>query len=118
MIPFKQLVHLLKSRFSMRPTNTGFIDNGGWNISCEYADKFGQIWLAPYPFYPWSDRVKQSKKSPCNFDHNGECLVCDCWPSECAWQRYLKEDYRWETKEELEEMFKEQINHGQDNLHG
>jgi hypothetical protein len=43
---------------------------------------------------------------PCNFDHNGECLVCDCWPSECAWQRYLNQDYTYETKEQLEEMFK------------
>jgi hypothetical protein len=43
---------------------------------------------------------------PCYFDHNGECLICDCWPSECAYQRYLDQDYKWETKEELEEMFK------------
>ena len=21
--------------------------------------------------------------APCNFDHNGECLFCDCWPSNC-----------------------------------
>lgn len=20
---------------------------------------------------------------PCKFDHNGECLICDCWPSDC-----------------------------------
>jgi aspartyl/asparaginyl beta-hydroxylase (cupin superfamily) len=43
---------------------------------------------------------------PCNFDHNGECLICDCWRSDCAYIRYLKKDYKWETKEELEEMFK------------
>jgi len=22
-------------------------------------------------------------KLPCNPDHNGECLVCDCWLSDC-----------------------------------
>jgi hypothetical protein len=47
--------------------------------------------------------------SPCNFDHNGECLVCDCWPSDCAYQRLLKQDYSWETKEQLEAMFKKYI---------
>ena len=47
------------------------------------------------------------EKQPCEFDHNGECLVCDCWPSECAWLRLKNKDYKWETKEELEEMFKE-----------
>ena len=43
---------------------------------------------------------------PCNFDHNGECLICDCWVSDCAYLRYLNGDYKWETREELEEMFK------------
>jgi hypothetical protein len=50
------------------------------------------------------------KKQPCEFDHNGECLICDCWQSDCAWQRMLSKDYKWESKEELEEMFKEQLN--------
>lgn len=44
---------------------------------------------------------------PCDFDHNGECLICDCWMTECAWIRMHNEDYRWESKEELEEMFKD-----------
>jgi uncharacterized phage protein (TIGR01671 family) len=26
---------------------------------------------------------------PCNPDHNGECLVCDCWLSDCE---FLKKD--------------------------
>ena len=43
---------------------------------------------------------------PCQLDHNGECLICDCWISDCAYDRYLKKDYKWETKEELEKMFK------------
>jgi hypothetical protein len=24
---------------------------------------------------------------PCNPDHNGECLVCDCWLSDCAFNK-------------------------------
>jgi hypothetical protein len=30
-----------------------------------------------------------------------------CWLSDCAYDRYLEKDYKWETKEELEEMFKD-----------
>ena len=55
-----------------------------------------------------------NNKIPCNLDHNGECLVCDCWISDCAYQRYLNDDYTYETKEELEEMFKD---FGKINLH-
>jgi hypothetical protein len=44
---------------------------------------------------------------PCNPDHNGECLVCDCWLSDCAYYRYLNKDYTYETEEELREMFKD-----------
>jgi hypothetical protein len=44
-------------------------------------------------------------KSPCRFDHNGECLICDCWPEGCAHKRYLDKDYSLESREELEEMF-------------
>jgi len=47
-----------------------------------------------------------NEKPPCNLDHNGECLVCDCWISNCAYLRYLNGDYEFETKEELEQMFK------------
>jgi hypothetical protein len=25
---------------------------------------------------------------PCNFDHNGECLICDCWPIDCIFKKY------------------------------
>lgn len=42
---------------------------------------------------------------PCNFDHNGECLICDCTLDYCAYQRYLIKDYKYETKEELNNMF-------------
>lgn len=49
-------------------------------------------------------------RKPCKFDHNGECLICDCWPSECAYDRMLNKDYKYESKEELEEMFKDITN--------
>jgi hypothetical protein len=29
---------------------------------------------------------------PCNPDHNGECLVCDCWLSDCAFNKEIVED--------------------------
>ena len=48
-------------------------------------------------------------KPPCKFDYNGECLVCDCWPGQCAWFRLQKEDYTYETREELLEMFKDYL---------
>lgn len=107
----KNLLLNINSRLSMKPIDIEFIDNGGWKLSCKYIDKYGKIWLAPYPFYVWSDRIEQIKQLPCYFDHNGDCLVCDCWSSECAWQRYLREDYRWESKEELEEMFKDNVSY-------
>lgn len=47
--------------------------------------------------------------TPCNFDHNGECLICDCWSENCAWQRFLNKDYKWENEEQLKSMFKEWI---------
>ena len=55
------------------------------------------------------DKVNETpvKKFPCNPDHNGECLVCDCWPTDCAVYRWVKGDYKWETEEELDEMFKD-----------
>jgi len=29
---------------------------------------------------------------PCNPDHNGECLVCDCWLSDCVFNKEKVED--------------------------
>jgi hypothetical protein len=49
--------------------------------------------------------LKKQLPHPCNFDHNGECLICDCWSSDCAWKRLLNEDYKYESKEELIKMF-------------
>ena len=48
-------------------------------------------------------------KAPCKPDHNGECLVCDCWLDQCAYDRYLNQDYKYETKEELERMFGDDV---------
>ena len=48
-------------------------------------------------------------KQPCKFDHNGECLICDNWIIDCAYIRMLNKDYKYETKEELEEMFKDEL---------
>jgi hypothetical protein len=58
------------------------------------------------PDYKINNMDDDKIKFPCYFDHNGECLICDCWHEHCAYQRYLDQDYRWENKEELEEMFK------------
>ena len=46
---------------------------------------------------------------PCNFDHNGECLICDCWSSNCAYSRYVNQDYTFESREELEKMFNHHV---------
>lgn len=50
-----------------------------------------------------------NSKIPCNFDHNGECLICDCWAPDCAWMRLKNRDFKYESEEELKEMFKEFI---------
>lgn len=46
---------------------------------------------------------------PCEFDHNGECLICDCWANDCAYKRLLNHNYTWESKEQLLNMFREWI---------
>lgn len=52
----------------------------------------------------------ETRPVPCELDHNGECLICDCWITDCAYQRLQNEDWKWETKEELEDMFKDWLN--------
>lgn len=51
--------------------------------------------------------TKIAQSLPCDFDHNGECLVCDCWISNCAYMRWKNRDYKYESEEELEKMFNE-----------
>lgn len=59
------------------------------------------------------------KKFPCDLDHNGECLVCDCWPTDCAFHRWLNKDCMWETEEEMDNMFKDYDKKDyEDHLHG
>lgn len=43
---------------------------------------------------------------PCNFDHNLECLICDCRIDACGFKRLVHEDYKYENREELIEIFK------------
>jgi hypothetical protein len=45
------------------------------------------------------------KETPCKPDHNGECLICDCWLENCAFKRWKNKDYKYETEEELNKMF-------------
>ena len=47
---------------------------------------------------------------PCTLDHNGECLICDCWLSDCQYDRLVSGNY--ESKEEFDslmEMFKNHL---------
>ena len=46
-------------------------------------------------------------KLPCKPDHNGECLICDCWLSDCAFARLMNGDFRYESLDELIAMFKD-----------
>jgi hypothetical protein len=55
--------------------------------------------------------MKGRVKVPCKFDHNGECLICDCWSTDCAYDRWLKQDFKWETKEQLDELFSKWVDH-------
>lgn len=91
----------------MKRVNNKFQNARGWTVICEYKDVFNKHWLASYPFYPWSYRtqVVTDIVEPCKFDYNAECLVCDCWYSDCAWVRYQNKDYTYESREELDEMF-------------
>ena len=45
------------------------------------------------------------KEISCKPDHNGECLICDCWLENCAFERWKNKDYAYETEEELNKMF-------------
>jgi hypothetical protein len=49
------------------------------------------------------------KTKPCNQDHNGECLVCDCWLSNCALDRLRIGDFKYETLDELLDVFKDHL---------
>lgn len=73
--------------------------NPDWKEDCEAAIIFKMGFDIEL-----KDREIKEDEPPCNFDHNGECLICDCGVSDCAWVRYNTQDYKWESKEELEEI--------------
>ena len=50
-----------------------------------------------------------TKNLPCKPDHNGECLICDCWLSDCAWVRLWNKDFQYETLEQLILMFQNNL---------
>ena len=54
--------------------------------------------------------AKTTTNKPCKFDHNGECLICDCWISDCLYDKLVED--RCESPqevEELKELFKEYL---------
>lgn len=46
---------------------------------------------------------------PCKPDHNGECLVCDCWLNNCALDRLRTGNFEYETLDELLNMFNDYL---------
>lgn len=55
----------------------------GCNINNESSGS-KEFWLLNHivqQYYP--KVIGHVNKIPCEFDHNGECLFCDGWPSEC-----------------------------------
>ncbi len=75
----------------------------------------GRIMSQPYVMFDFDISKKMSgeirygklkpKSYPCDLDHNGECLICDCLVDGCAYTRYLQGDFTYETEEELKKMF-------------
>lgn len=52
------------------------------------------------------EAIKQIREAaPCKFDNNGECIICDCWPSECAFERLVNQNYTYEDEEKLKSLF-------------
>lgn len=48
-------------------------------------------------------------KKPCNPDHNGECLICDCTPKDCAWDWLWEGNFQYESFEELLVLFQDHL---------
>ncbi len=51
--------------------------------------------------------VYDLNNKPCKFDHNGECLHCDCWPKDCGWDRLWFGNFEMESFDELVARFKD-----------
>ena len=52
----------LISRLTMKWVSYNFFDKVEGREVHNYVDKYGQKWMANYPFFIWSFRVKQSKQ--------------------------------------------------------
>ncbi len=50
----------LISRLTMKPKYCDFIDKVSGKKVFHYIDKYGDEYMANYPFYPWSFRVKKT----------------------------------------------------------
>jgi len=46
-------------------------DYGGW-VTTDLTSQYGNCEIIGNIF-----------QKPCKFDHNGECLICDCWSDDC-----------------------------------
>jgi hypothetical protein len=75
-------------------TQISSFGNPDWKDDCEKVINGSQV-----------NKEIVEDNPPCDFDHNGECLICDCDVMNCAWVRYNTQDYKWESKEELDNMF-------------
>lgn len=51
------------SRFTMKYIKTEFVDIVSGESICSYIDKYNDIYLASYPFYPFNFRIKINKNT-------------------------------------------------------
>jgi len=81
----------------VRSSYTGNVDFFGEVIWLEDRASFGV--KTKNPFETFEDLMDYMKyfevvgnifQLPCNPDHNGECLVCDCWLSDCPFNKNEK----------------------------
>jgi hypothetical protein len=80
-------------------SNINLIEEDLWD---HYSGLPNPIW-----YHDTNELNDGMNKIPCKLDHNGECLICDCYIDECAYDRFINKNYKYETKEELEELFKD-----------
>lgn len=41
------------------------------------------VYLSDFEYIVIGNRYEWPCKKPNSFDHNGECLICDCWATDC-----------------------------------
>ena len=78
-------------------SNEGDLEAGviiwGWNFQKFLVDYSYTRYDDSEDFDTSSHRVEvigNIFEPPCNPDFNGECLVCDCWPIDCAFKQYTQ----------------------------